>query len=463
MAPPPQHLQQQPSPQQHRFTALTQPRLSDTGHKKIESDKDFEKYASSHFNTHTSGLFGKPVSLANMLEWTKTEIERYAQENLNRHKKGILGKTVPVANMLTWSKDEIKKPMIRTNDKQVKKEAGEAFKLIQMYMGDRKSKASQQDLALEITTKGWSLPALRDEIYIQLCRQTTENKRDESLMLGWELLGICLAFFPPSLKFYSYLEGYIYRHLDPSVDTETVPVSHFAAHCQRRLERIYQTGPKRGLRKPGLEEINQAKKSIFHPSMFGNTLEDIMLMQKNRYSDRKLPWIQTTLSEEVLGLGGAQQEGIFRVPGDIDEVNALKVRCDEWIPPTNCPDPHVPASLLKLWYRELHEPLIPAEFYDQCVNNYADPEAAINIVHSLPHINRLVLCYLIRFLQVFAAEENASVTKMDINNLAMVMAPNCLRCESEDPRVIFENTRKEMAFIRTLIGHLDTSFMEGVL
>ena len=28
-------------------------------------------------------------------------------------------------------------------------------------------------------------------------------------------------------------------------------------------------------------------------------------------------------------------------------------------------DPHVPASLLKLWYRELLEPLIPSHFYDQ--------------------------------------------------------------------------------------------------
>ena len=65
--------------------------------------------------------------------------------------------------------------------------------------------------------------------------------------------------------------------------------------------------------------------------------------------------------------------------------------------------------------------------------------------------------------QVFAAPENARVTKMDVNNLAMVMAPNCLRCESDDPKVIFENTRKEMAFIRTLILHLDTSFMEGIL
>lgn len=65
--------------------------------------------------------------------------------------------------------------------------------------------------------------------------------------------------------------------------------------------------------------------------------------------------------------------------------------------------------------------------------------------------------------QVFAATENAAVTKMDVNNLAMVMAPNCLRCESDDPRVIFENTRKEMGFLRTLILNLDTSFMEGVI
>lgn len=54
------------------------------------------------------------------------------------------------------------------------------------------------------------------------------------------------------------------------------------------------------------------QKSIFHPSMFGSMLEDVMLLQKERYPDRQLPWIQTTLSEEVLRLSGTQTEGIFR-------------------------------------------------------------------------------------------------------------------------------------------------------
>lgn len=58
------------------------------------------------------------------------------------------------------------------------------------------------------------------------------------------------------------------------------------------------------------------------------------------------------------------------------------------------------ASLMKLWYRELEEPLIPMDFYKQCVSNCDDPVAAIAVVQSLPELSRLVLCYFIHFLQV---------------------------------------------------------------
>jgi len=72
----------------------------------------------------------------------------------------------------------INKPMIRTADKLVKKEAVEVFKLIQSYMGDRKAKSAPNCVALEIISKGWSIVELRDEIYIQLCRQTSDNPRE---------------------------------------------------------------------------------------------------------------------------------------------------------------------------------------------------------------------------------------------------------------------------------------------
>ncbi|KAJ1194873.1 hypothetical protein NDU88_004158 [Pleurodeles waltl] len=425
---------------------------------------------------------------------SETDIENWASKHFNKHTQGLFRRKVSIANMLAWSSESIKKPMIMTSDRHVKKEACDIFKLIQMYMGDRRAKTDQLNVALEIATKGWSMQGLRDELYIQLCRQTTENFRYDSLARGWELMAICLAFFPPTPKFHSYLEGYIYRHMDPVNDTKAtrhikqllerdskkksklrkkakpyieehdgVAISTYAKYCYSKLQKAALMGAKKGLKKPVLEEIKHARNAVFSPSMFGSSLQEVMTMQKERYPDRQLPWVQTRLSEEVLALNGDQTEGIFRVPGDIDEVNALKLQVDQWKIPTGLEDPHVPASLLKLWYRELEEPLIPHEFYEECITHYEDPEAAIAVVHSLPKINKMVLCYLIRFLQVFVQPSNVAVTKMDVNNLAMVMAPNCLRCQSDDPRIIFENTRKEMSFIRVLIQNLDTSFLEAAL
>ena len=46
--------------------------------------------------------------------------------------------------------------------------------------------------------------------------------------------------------------------------------------------------------------------------MFGNTLEDVMEMQKDRFPDLRLPWILTTLTDSVLLQNGLQTEGIFR-------------------------------------------------------------------------------------------------------------------------------------------------------
>lgn len=169
---------------------------------------------------------------------SETDIENWASKHFNKHTQGLFRRKVSIANMLAWSSESIKKPMIMTNDRNVKKEACEIFKLIQMYMGDRRAKTDQLSVALEIATKGWSVQGLRDELYIQLCRQTTENFRYESLARGWELMAICLAFFPPTPKFHSYLEGYIYRHMDPVNDTKGEPGTAISGLRERRGSRL---------------------------------------------------------------------------------------------------------------------------------------------------------------------------------------------------------------------------------
>uniref|UniRef100_A0A8D0FBV9 Rho GTPase-activating protein 39 n=1 Tax=Strix occidentalis caurina TaxID=311401 RepID=A0A8D0FBV9_STROC len=397
----------------------------------------------------------KPISQSSMADW--------ASKNLNMHTQGIFRRRISISNMLSWNGGSIKKPMLITSNRTIKKEACEMFKLVQSYMGDRQTRMDQNHVALVTVTKCWSMQGLRDELYIQLIRQTTDNTCYRSLAWGWELMAISLAFFSPSPKFQSYLEGYIYRHLDSDENSKCLPISTYAKYCYRKLQKVAVTGGKKGLRKPTVEEITHARNAIVTPSLFGSSLEEIMLRQQDMYPGNKLPWVQTQLSQQVLALGGEQTEGIFRIPGDIDEVNALKLQVDQWRIPSSLSDPNIPASLLKLWYRELEEPVIPQQFYKECISNYENPDAAVAVVQLLPELNRLVLCYLIHFLQIFAQPSNVGRTKMDVNNLAMVMAPNCLRCQSDDPRIIFENTRKEMSFLRMLIVHLDTSFIKGLV
>ena len=96
-----------------------------------------------------------------------------------------------------------------------------------------------------------------------------------------------------------------------------------------------------------------------------------------------------------------------------------------------CRDCHTAASLLKMWLRDLYEPLIPDAFYDECIalavnldkDSVNKPEKAKRLaafVTRLPELNALVLMYLVRFLQLFAQTSVSLVTKMDDSNLATV-------------------------------------------
>ncbi|XP_072941139.1 rho GTPase-activating protein 39 isoform X2 [Epargyreus clarus] len=403
------------------------------------------------------------------------DIEIFAKDNLNFN-KGIFRRKASVRDMLSWTSSSISAPMVGADwDKAHKKAAIDLFRLVQIYMGDRKARPGMtlNSVAQDILHATFTNEKLRDELYVQLCRQTTENPLRDSLLRGWELLAVCLAFVPPSPAFQPALTNYVNRHRDPAFADcfpevgkwpIHVQVSHYASVACKRLERI-GFGGKRQPRKPSTEDIDQARIQIFRQSMFGNTLSEVMTLQKERFPNRQLPWVQVALSQQVLALNGRETEGIFRVSADVDEVNALKAKIDNWELPdaSTLTDAHAPASLLKLWYRELYEPLIPDALYGACVAAGGDFAAAARALQRLPAINRLVLTYLISFLQQFTAPEVVSQTKMDSANLAMVFAPNCLRCTSQDPRIILENARKEMTFLKTLITNLDTSHVQDLL
>lgn len=143
---------------------------------------------------------------------------------------------------------------------------------------------------------------------------------------------------------------------------------------------------------------------------------------KNHWDkDLQIPKIVPFLAEAVLRMNGQQSEGIFRVPGDAEEITDLVSLQDDDVlnsllmkriitqririengnyDISGITDPNVPASLLKYWLRDLAEPLIPTKYYDQCIQHAENPEKAIAIVDALPEVNRRIIQYMILFVQV---------------------------------------------------------------
>lgn len=97
------------------------------------------------------------------------------------------------------------------------------------------------------------------------------------------------------------------------------------------------------------------------------------------------------------------------------------------------------------------------ECSEECIGCGDDPDKALAVLEKLPEINRLTAIYIIQFLQSCGSEENQKLNKMSISNLAMVFGPNFLRCPSEDPAIIFQNTKFEQIWLSQLIKQLDPS------
>lgn len=89
--------------------------------------------------------------------------------------------------------------MLATLDKSLKSQACDLFRLVQIYMSDRKPKPGMtlNSVGLDLVTICFNTEELRDELFVQICRQTTENhKRYNTLSLDILLLLLTLFIIP---------------------------------------------------------------------------------------------------------------------------------------------------------------------------------------------------------------------------------------------------------------------------
>lgn len=138
-----------------------------------------------------------------------------------------------------------------------------------------------------------------------------------SIYKGWELLCIISVTFPPSKNLEDYLTDFVEQHFTSSDEKVCI----MSRHVSNKLKRVCKRGAKGKVLTAA--EIARAKEAPFKPSVFGESLELIMNLQKHLDPTIRLPMIVPFLAKTVRETNGQSSEGIFRVPGDADAVTDL--------------------------------------------------------------------------------------------------------------------------------------------
>ena len=130
-------------------------------------------------------------------------------------------------------------------------------------------------------------------------------------------------------------------------------------------------------------------------------------------------------------------DGVYRLSGITSNIQRLKKSFDEDKLPDLAADRqvlqdiHSVSSLVKLYFRELPAPVCTFQLYDQFVSAVKSPEEVRilrlrEVLGELPDVNFTTLEFLLKHLHRLSLRH--SETGMTAKNLAIVWAPNLLRC-----------------------------------
>ncbi|CAL8327340.1 unnamed protein product [Arctogadus glacialis] len=170
-------------------------------------------------------------------------------------------------------------------------------------------------------------------------------------------------------------------------------------------------------------------------------------------------------SVEFIREHGLGEEGIFRLPGQDNSVRGFRDAFDAGERPSfpSDTDVHTVASLLKLYLRELPEPVVPwSQYQDFLSCTYKiDPsttglESLEKQIALIPRINYNLLGYICRFL--FEVQLESKVNKMSVENLATVMGINLLKPQIEDPITMMKATPQIQRLMTLMIRHHEELF-----
>ncbi|XP_033500722.1 rho GTPase-activating protein 44 isoform X5 [Epinephelus lanceolatus] len=163
---------------------------------------------------------------------------------------------------------------------------------------------------------------------------------------------------------------------------------------------------------------------------------------------------------------GMQEEGLFRVAPSASKLKKLKASLDCGVLDVQeySSDPHAIAGALKSYLRELPEPLMTTELYDEWIqaSNIQDMDKRLQALmaacEKLPTDNLNNFRYLIKFLAKLSDYQDAN--KMTPGNMAIVLGPNLLWTHTEPNMTEMMTTLslQIVGIIEPIIQHADWFF-----
>ncbi|XP_057676619.1 rho GTPase-activating protein 24 [Corythoichthys intestinalis] len=216
----------------------------------------------------------------------------------------------------------------------------------------------------------------------------------------------------------------------------------------------------------GDEWLKSLNKGVWIPftGVFGQRLEETVLYER-RYGISSVPLV-VEQCVAFIRERGLQEVGLFRQPGRASLVKELQEAFDAGERPSfdSNTDVHTVASLLKLYLRQLPEPLVPFSHYEDFLlsgqmllsDRMQGLEELSNLLQELPVANFNLLKFICQFLN--EVQSHSKGNKMSCNNLATVFGPNILRAKTEDPQSIMGGAGLVQALMLEMIREHQSLF-----
>ncbi|XP_023792922.1 unconventional myosin-XV [Cyanistes caeruleus] len=169
----------------------------------------------------------------------------FAQRHFRAARRGTTdsrGMKMPsVLEMLTFTKIPIQESLIEFVDGGLNKLAAEAFQAVMKFMGDHPLRGQTElDAVCTILKLCAEHEVLRDEVFCQIIKQTTNNtsSKPDSCQRGWRLLYILAAYYKCSEVLWPFLLAFLQ---DASRHPE-LPFHGIAKACEQNLRKTQQFG-----------------------------------------------------------------------------------------------------------------------------------------------------------------------------------------------------------------------------